>query len=558
MAYWPRRSEGYRLLTRTSSDSTHASDTGLGYDASPPKRPRTLRLPGWSYFQRRPTLFWAIQNRISLPSRKRQACYRILCYVLAAVVCFTIILIFLTALFQPSYTYLPAHYKALQKICSASPESGRGNINNEKVFIAAALYDPGGSLLDGAWASSVLSLVDLLGPDNVHLSIYENDADEAAKAALHRFKSKVSCECLPQLFRSIEIARGTDFFKGNNTIVSEHLTLKDIHSVTVPSGQRRMKRIAFLAEVRNRALRPLEADPSVQFDRLLFINDVMFNPVDAIHLLFSTNVDASGRAQYGAVCAMDFINAFKFYDRFATRDLEGYAMGIPFFPWFTDAGNGLSRQDVLDQKDAVRVRACWGGMTAFEAKWFLETHSDTLFLSGSDSSTSTAFNVSPLRFRYEEDPFWDASECCLIHADLTYLRHGHNITTGSDIYTNPYIRVAYDSRTLSWLSFTRRTERLYSFIHNILNHMVGMPYHNPRRLEEAGDEVVEKVWSWDQTQEKVTQDGAGNTLQGTYHDVKRVAGPGRFCGGRTLLVLNDDPKPGEKKWMSVPLPALPN
>jgi hypothetical protein len=202
------------------------------------------------------------------------------------------------------------------------------------------------------------------------------------------------------------------------------------------------------------------------------------------------------------------------------------------------------------------LTACWGGMTAFEAKWFLETHNDTSSLSGSDSNPSTASKILPLRFRYDEDPFWEASECCLIHADLTYLRHGHNITTGSGIYTNPYIRVAYDSRTLSWLSLTRRTERLYSSVHNMLNHMVGMPYRNPRRLEQAGDEVVEKVWSWDQTQEKATQNGADNILQGTYHDVKRIASPGRFCGGRTLLVLNDDPNPGEKKWMSVPLPAL--
>jgi hypothetical protein len=318
-----------------------------------------------------------------------------------------------------------------------------------------------------------------------------------------------------------------------------------------------MKRIAFLAEVRNRALRPLEADPSVHFDKLLFINDVMFNPVDALHLLLSTNVDASGRAQYGAVCAVDFINPFKFYDRFATRDFEGYAMGIPFFPWFTDAGNGLSRQDVLDQKDAVRVRACWGGMTAFEAKWFRKSHNDSPSLSGSNFNPSTAFSVSPLRFRYEEDPFWDASECCLIHADLTYLRHGRNITADSGIFTNPYIRVAYDSRTLSWLWLTRRTERLYSFVHNMLNNIIGMPYLNPRRLEQPGDVVVERVWSWDQTGQQATQVEAGNVPQGKYHDVKRVAGPGRFCGGRALLVLNDNPKPGEKKWMSVPLPAQP-
>lgn len=311
-----------------------------------------------------------------------------------------------------------------------------------------------------------------------------------------------------------------------------------------------MKRIAFLAEVRNRALRPLEKDSSVAYNRVLFINDVMFNPIDAVHLLFSSNVDSTGRAQYGAVCAVDFINAFKFYDRFATRDLEGYEMGIPFFPWFTGAGNGVSRQDVLDQKDAVRVRACWGGMTAFEAKWFVHTESqDTIH-------GQPPLDVSPLRFRYEEDPFWDSSECCLIHADLSYLRHGSDIMADSGIYTNPYIRVAYDSQTLGWLPLTRRVERLYSFVHTILNYLVGMPYPNPRRSEQPGDQVVEQVWSWDNST-VVPPDGSGENPKGSYHQVHRVAGPGRFCGSRTLQVLNENPKPGEKKWTSIPLPPPP-
>ncbi|KAF2815758.1 uncharacterized protein BDZ99DRAFT_565695 [Mytilinidion resinicola] len=427
---------------------------------------------------------------------------------------------------------------ALQRRCSESSKPGRGNVHNEKVFIAAALYDPGGDLVGGDWGNAVLKLVELLGPENVHLSVYENDADPSANTALDTFRDKLSC---------------------NISLTSEHLPLGDIPRVTIPTGERRMKRIAFLAEVRNRALRPLiaTASPSVHYDRLLFVNDVVFNPIDAVHLLFSTNIDTSGRAQYGAVCAVDFINAFKFYDRFATRDFEGYAMGIPFFPWFTDAGDGISRQDVLDQKDAVRVRACWGGMTAFEAKWFLETQPRRNSPGEPDQNPSADLNVSPLRFRYEKDPFWDASECCLIQADLTYLRHGRNITTESGIFTNPFIRVAYDSRTLSWLPFTRRAERLYSFVHNALNHLIGMPYRNPRRLEHPGDEVVEKVWRWDTTGKGPAQDESDSSLTGSYHDVKRVAGPGRFCGSRALLVLNEDPKPGEKKWKSVPLPAPP-
>ena len=245
----------------------------------------------------------------------------------------------------------------------------------------------------------------------------------------------------------------------------------------------------------------------------------------------------SGQTQYQAACAVDFINAFKFYDRFATRDLEGYTTGIPFFPWFTDAGQATSRQDVFRQSDAVRVRSCWGGMTAFEAKWFQDNN-------------GVGFETSPIHFRYESDPFWDASECCLIHADLTYLHQGNNIASDTGIVMNPYVRVAYDSSTLRWLPYTRRVERLYSLVHNILNHIVGMPEPNPRRLESPGDEVVEKVWKYD-------KDGmSANKPDGSYQDVKRIAAPGRFCGIRKLMVLIPNPQKGQKNWENIPLPAV--
>lgn len=43
------------------------------------------------------------------------------------------------------------------------------------------------------WGNAVLELVELLGPQNVHLSIYENDADPLAKAALESMEHKVNC-----------------------------------------------------------------------------------------------------------------------------------------------------------------------------------------------------------------------------------------------------------------------------------------------------------------------------------------------------------------------------
>lgn len=334
-------------------------------------------------------------------------------------------------------------------------------------------------------------------------------------------------------------------------MISEHLAFEDLPRLRLPSGNDRIKRIAFLAEVRNRALRALTADEAIPFDKLLFLNDVIFNPTDAVNLLFSTNQE-SGRAQYQAACATDFVNAFKFYDRFATRDLEGFESGIPFYPWFTDAGNAISRRDVMNQRDAVRVRSCWGGMVAFEAKWFLDTSLQDSSIEMRNSSNTFDSEIAPLRFRYEEDPFWDASECCLIHADLTYLSHGNDFLSDSGIFMNPFVRVAYDPSTLSWLPYTRRVERLYSLIHTILNRMVGIPYRNPRRLEKPGDDVEEKVWVPDEK-----AGGSDGKSRGSYQKLNRVAGPGRFCGVRRLMVLNENPKKGQKNWEEVSIPTVP-
>lgn len=110
-----------------------------------------------------------------------------------ALVAFTAVLIVFTAAFRPSYSHPPDHYRALQKRCEGSKEPGRGNVKNEKVFIAATLYDPEGTLVGNGWGDAVLELVDLLGPQNVHLSVYENDATPQAKAALQRMDAKAQC-----------------------------------------------------------------------------------------------------------------------------------------------------------------------------------------------------------------------------------------------------------------------------------------------------------------------------------------------------------------------------
>ena len=444
---------------------------------------------------------------------------RLLFNSLAALAC---ALVLLTAIFWPSYNNPPAHYGALRKRILASDDHGRANVNNQKIFIAASIYDKGGHLVNGVWGRNVLELLDLLGHRNVFLSIYENDSGLEAEDALKFFGRGVQCN--------------------SSLVYEEHLPTEDIPMVTLPDGSKRIKRIAYLAEVRNRALQPLDERSDVTYDKVLFLNDVVFDPIDAVQLLFSTNANEIGEASYNAACAVDFINPFKFYDTFATRDLEGYSMGVPFFPWYSNAGQGLSRQDVLGGKDAVRVKSCWGGMVAFDAKFFQASRTpshDGQFDSGIERASNRNLGLfEPVRFRAVPDLDWDASECCLVHADILSASANMALEDDAGIYQNPYVRVAYGPWTLWWLPITRRFERLYTVPHTLINRLVGLPWYNPRRMESKEGDTQGIV----QVSESVS---IAKTVS--------VGGDG-YCGMRTLQLQRESLRMGDKNWETVPIP----
>lgn len=312
--------------------------------------------------------------------------------------------------------------------------------------------------------------------------------------------------------------------------------------------------------MRNRALAPIDSN-GVHFDKILYLNDVVFDPIEAAQLLFATNIDSMGRANYAAACAVDFIMPFKFYDRFATRDLDGHITGLPFFPWFTSAGTSTSRNEVLAGKDAVRVRSCWGGMVAFEAKWFQDQTTVVREPAENPSvapSTSPNPRVAPLRFRYDTDTFWESSECCLINADLQYRRSGQPMPEDSGIYLNPFVRVAYDTSTLKWLSIIRRPERLYAPIHDILNYFVGFPEKQLRFGEVPGQKVTDRVWVYDDPVRGLPTNATQEDLRGHWADQTRTAELGGFCGSPNLLVINEKPEDGPGSWSKIWVPRPPN
>ena len=188
------RTEEYELLPRKSQDSNLSSDNSFkDHDGPPPSSPKLLKRLIWHFFRLSLRPVRSIYSRLYRQRGSQGLLLRGSCWILTALVAFTAVLVMFTFAFRPSYTHLPEHYQALQKRCVESKEPGRGNINNERILIAAALHDPGGTLVGKDWGSAVLQLVDLLGPQNVHLSIYENDADPLAIAALERMRNKITC-----------------------------------------------------------------------------------------------------------------------------------------------------------------------------------------------------------------------------------------------------------------------------------------------------------------------------------------------------------------------------
>jgi hypothetical protein len=546
-----RRTNDYELLPRDSLDE-EAKDYPELHAPSPSWLSRvasTLRIKNFSNR--------AVYAHYVTPRRRKRSVLRLVYWIIFSVPYFVVLLVLVTGIFFPSYTIRPVHYNQLRQLTLETEEPGRGNPFNEKVFIAAALYEEKGNLVSGAWGKAVLQLIDLLGPEHVHLSLYEDNPDLKTKQALADFRDKVPCKVM---CTCNEIHRTNN--SANSTIVFEELDISALPHTELPNGEHRLKRIAFLAEVRNRALEPIDKH-GVKFDRVLFLNDVIFDPIDAVQLLFSTNVDSNGRANYAGACAVDFINAFKFYDRFATVGFDTELTGIPFFPWFTNALGATSRTDVLAGTDAVRVRSCWGGMVAYEARWF--QHHSPLDEPVVDDATlkhnTTAYNEhirnSPIRFRYAKEPYWEASECCLINADIQYRETGKGLPSEGRIFMNPYIRVAYDERTLSWLSLTRRPERLYSIVHDILNNVVGMPYAANRGHEEVGDIYTDKWWEYDDPVRGLAANATNEDFNGHWAEAKRIAEPGGWCGGNNLLVINEKPEHGEGKWSKLWPPHPP-
>ncbi|RDW86468.1 glycosyltransferase family 69 protein [Aspergillus mulundensis] len=288
-------------------------------------------------------------------------------------------------------------------------------LQSERIFITSIHWN-NEAILRSHWNDAVIRLVQHWGPNNVFVSVYESGSWDDSKGALRELDFE-----LDRLGVRRNITLSTTTHRDEITAVPSSEGWID-----TPRGKTELRRIPYLARLRNLTLRPLEdlRRQGILFDKVLFLGDVVFTVDDVIDLLNTND------GEYAAACSLDFMRPPAFYDTFALRDSEGDAHLMQTWPYFRSARS----RNALRSMSPVPVKSCWNGIVAMPAEPFLSS--------------------SPLRFRGIPDSLaqfhLEASECCLIHADNPLSRiHG--------VYLNPRVRVGYTGAAYaavhpSWLS----------------------------------------------------------------------------------------------------------
>ncbi|EMR80875.1 putative polysaccharide export protein [Botrytis cinerea BcDW1] len=281
-----------------------------------------------------------------------------------------------------------------------------GNPNNETIFIAA-IFRKSELMLRQNWSPALVSLVQHLGPQNVYVSIIESGSWDGTKAALMDLDGMLGKAGVE---RTIEL--GMDRLaqleelkhvpeEGQDRTGWLHTGRKESESGW------EMRRIPYLARLRNRAMEPL------------------LRTTDVITLLATNN------NFYAAACALDFSYPSQYYDTFALRDSSGRKTASLSWPYFY-ASQSLN---ALRRNDPVPVKSCWNGMVVFDGEpWY----------PSSFISSSLKKEFQGLKFRGIPDSLaekhLEGSECCLIHAD-------NPLREKKGIYVNPSVRVGYKRET---------------------------------------------------------------------------------------------------------------
>lgn len=144
-----------------------------------------------------------------------------------------------------------------------------------RIFIASIHWNTE-IILRASWSAAVLSLAQAIGPDNVFVSIVESGSYDKSKEALQDLQKDLDGAGIPNNFLFDSSTHQDELARGPR---QQHKSL--VHRrpgwIRTPSGKMGMRRIPYLSKWRNKALEPLYSPRQSRYDKIIFLNDVVFN-----------------------------------------------------------------------------------------------------------------------------------------------------------------------------------------------------------------------------------------------------------------------------------------
>jgi hypothetical protein len=139
---------------------------------------------------------------------------------------------------------------------------------SQRVYIASIHWN-NEEILKSHWNDAIIALVDALGRDNVFVTVFESGSWDDSKGALRELDAALESK---NVKRNITLSETTH--KDEMSVLD-----KGPGWVDTSRGKRELRRIPYLARLRNWSLEPLQelARQGERFDKVLFLNDVVFS-----------------------------------------------------------------------------------------------------------------------------------------------------------------------------------------------------------------------------------------------------------------------------------------
>ncbi|KAI5820577.1 cryptococcal mannosyltransferase 1-domain-containing protein [Pyronema omphalodes] len=282
-----------------------------------------------------------------------------------------------------------------------------------KYFLAVNFWDNEAVLPH--FFNSIYDLASYLGPQNIFLSITENDSRDDTRKILLSYERELLLRNIPYRLRTDDGLRT----KGRHDN-------PDVPWLTVSD------RMNYMADVRNRALEPLY-ESTVDWKRVIFFNDVFFD-WRGIMALLATEGEV--------VCSLD-LDGGGLYDSWVLKDQCGEAVSLiwPYF-WHPD-----------DQKNVASLKPfevgnCWNGIASLNALPFL-------------NSSMLLYNISePLRFPNNTAGCYQ-SECTALPLKLIDITK----SDGPRAVVHPDVTVTYTKQWWNWYAVIMRLKIVEWWIH---------------------------------------------------------------------------------------------